>query len=271
MLGAHLRAGEPQARPAGAVGQQRVERQGAGVGGAQAGLGDQHDEGPVGRAQACEVVLVLELAHHVLGDEAGQAVAPAGQQLVVVDHRLARNSRGSSRGGGCPAAGCAGASGPAPWWSPRARAAPARPGTVRAAPRSICSGWSTGGSCSARKWEKCWIANASTRIVLNAQPVASRCRAQRLVASRSHGGSIPAKLTAATATGRGNTQVCGLPGVGGVAAFQVLTVRLDQPQRLARCGLGPGLGVPGPHEGSAFAQAPHRFSSARRSSTSRWR
>src|SRR3954454_4271734 len=60
--------------------------------GAQAGLGDQHDQGPEGRAQAGEVVLVLELAHHVLGDEAGQAVTSTGQ-LILVDHRVGRNGR----------------------------------------------------------------------------------------------------------------------------------------------------------------------------------
>jgi len=92
VFGAHLRAGEPQAGPAGTVGQHRVERQCASIPGPEPGLGDQHDQVPVRQPELDKVLLGFQLAHHEFRDEPGQCVAPAGQ-LLRVDRRPGRDGR----------------------------------------------------------------------------------------------------------------------------------------------------------------------------------
>ena len=101
LLGGHLGVEVAKAGPSGAVVDDRVEWQRAGVVGPQAGLhehGDQRRGRGVG--QHCEAFGVFELGHDELGDEPGQGPGSAGQ-VVVID----RCRRGQS---GQPAVASAG-------------------------------------------------------------------------------------------------------------------------------------------------------------------
>jgi hypothetical protein len=86
LFGSHLAVGEPQARPARAVLDDRVEVQHAGVTTAQAGLDEQHDEVADRRVgELVQVGIGLKLVHHELGDELGETVFGAGD-LFAVEH-----------------------------------------------------------------------------------------------------------------------------------------------------------------------------------------
>jgi hypothetical protein len=92
---------ELQARPADRVVDDRVERQRAGVVGAQAGLDDQHEQvsgGVVGQQR--EVIRTVDLGHDEFGDEPWQRLRPP-RQLVEID-------RGRGRQTGHPAVAAAG-------------------------------------------------------------------------------------------------------------------------------------------------------------------
>jgi hypothetical protein len=85
LLGSHLVAVEAQARPAGTVGHDGIEDQGASVTGAQPRLGDDDDEMAVTREEPGQVGFGLQLGHDGLGYETGQGLVPAGQLVVVED------------------------------------------------------------------------------------------------------------------------------------------------------------------------------------------
>ena len=92
LLSRHLGVEVAKAGPSGAVFDDRVERQRAGVVGPQAGLHDHDDQRPGrGVGQHREVFGVFELCHDELGDEPGQGPGSAGQ-VVVID----RGGRGQS-------------------------------------------------------------------------------------------------------------------------------------------------------------------------------
>src|SRR5262249_34776963 len=123
----------------------------------------------------------------------------------------------------------------------------------------------TGGEQVARKPEKRLKARAAAWTVLKAEPVASRCWAQRLAAWRSHVWPIPAKFTVSPATSGEHPEFARPPGVGGVEAVDLITGSEDDDVQPATGGTGIGH-----HRGCCLSQAPERTSSVRRSSTSRW-
>jgi len=83
-----LRVEEPQAWPSGAVLDQPVDRQPAGVAGPQPGL-DQHDHQMAGGGigDAGQVALTLQLRHHRLGNEPGQVLSAPGH-VVGIQRRV---------------------------------------------------------------------------------------------------------------------------------------------------------------------------------------
>ena len=87
LVGSHLLGVEAQAGRTRAVGEERIEPKGAGVTGAQTGLGQHHDQVAIVGREALQVRLGLELGHHELGDEARQRAVPGGK-LVEVDDRV---------------------------------------------------------------------------------------------------------------------------------------------------------------------------------------
>jgi hypothetical protein len=93
LLGPDLDGLEPQARPAAAVGEHRVEREGARVPAAQPGLDHDHDE--VAGRQVRDLrdgLIGFQLGHHVLGDKPGDLVVVEGE-FPGVDGRAGGKAR----------------------------------------------------------------------------------------------------------------------------------------------------------------------------------
>ena len=102
LLGPDLDGLEPQARPAAAVGEHRVEREGARIPAAQPGLDHDEDEVAGRRCGICRDGLIgFQLGHHELGDEPGDLVVVEGEFLDV-DDGVWQQARAASRGGGRP-------------------------------------------------------------------------------------------------------------------------------------------------------------------------
>ena len=84
LFGPDLGGLEPQARPAAAVGEHRVEREVAGIPAAQPGLHDEHDQvAGSGVRDLRKRLGGFELGHHVLGDEPGDLVVVEGEFFGV--------------------------------------------------------------------------------------------------------------------------------------------------------------------------------------------
>ena len=192
LFGPDLGGLKPQARPAAAVGEHRVEREVARVPAAHPGLHDDHDEVAGGGVRDLRQGLIgFQLGHHVLGDEPGD--------LVVVEGKFFDVDGGAGGKSGEPAVAVAGLE-EHPDHRQGQRPGGGRvslgeqPGQVILQDRpgdrgqAVASGWQV-----ARNRENRVSASAPLPMVVKAHPVARRNRDQRLTASRSHGWPIWSK------------------------------------------------------------------------------
>lgn len=180
----------------------------------------QHDQVLVARLQLGEVVGVLKLAHHELGDEARQAV-PATGKLVRVDHHGVGDGR-------CPAVAAVLLE-EAPQEHPRQRLGRVgqrlwgEPGqvTFQQRPVDLLRLRGRGGAVGDEVRETFERGRAGTDRV---ERVAGRkslpspaygCLSQPCLLDTGEGDRVPA-------AGGGHSQLSGMPGVGGVTLLQLL-------------------------------------------------